>query len=83
MQSMKLCYIRGGLHLVEYYEYKTVQGDTFDSISLDFYGSEKYVHEIMNMNPSHIRAVTFSHNTTLKIPLIDTTDTNNLPPWRS
>lgn len=66
----------------KYYDYTTLQGDTFDSISLDFYDSEKYSHMIMSENPLHIGTIVFSGGVALKIPVITTAPANTLPPWK-
>jgi hypothetical protein len=66
----------------KYYEYTTLQGDTFDSISLDFYNSEKYAHLIMAENPEYIETIVFSSGTLLKIPAISTSAPSSLPPWK-
>lgn len=66
----------------EYYQYKTLQSDTFDSISLDFYNTEKHASIIMNANPTYIKTLLFSSGITLKIPVINTNNNEVLPPWK-
>lgn len=61
--------------------YKTLQGDTFDVISLDFYGDEKYASAIIDANPAYIRTIIFDAGVELKIPVLADTATT-LPPWR-
>lgn len=65
-----------------YYEYETLSGDTWDSISLDFYNNENYVSEIMAMNPDHITTLVFSEGVILKIPILDKVEESTLPPWK-
>jgi hypothetical protein len=65
-----------------YYIYKTLEGDTWDSIALDFYDSEYYVTELMNANKDHIKTLLFDANVELKIPIIEKQDTLTLPPWK-
>lgn len=67
----------------EYYEYKTLQGDTWDSISLDFYDDEHYVSLLMSANPNHIQTIIFDEGVTLEIPIIENETTETLPPWKS
>lgn len=66
----------------KYYDYTTIQGDTFDSISLDFYDLEKYAHIIMEQNPEHIETIIFPSGVMLKIPIISTSAPSTLPPWK-
>lgn len=65
-----------------YYEYETLEGDTWDSISLDFYDSEYYVSIIMELNLEHIKTLVFDAGVTLKIPIIEEQEANTLPPWK-
>jgi hypothetical protein len=74
---------RRGLHLLnEYYEYTTIQGDTFDMISLDFYDDEKYASEIIKSNPEYRTVLVFDEGSILKIPIIDEETAESLPPWK-
>ncbi|KMT23011.1 tail protein X [Clostridium cylindrosporum] len=65
-----------------YYEYETLEGDTWDSISLDFFDDENYVSEIMAMNPEYISILIFSEGVILKIPALEKVDESSLPPWK-
>ncbi|MBN1039020.1 LysM domain-containing protein [Clostridium botulinum] len=62
--------------------YTTNQGDTFDSISLSFYGEEKYSVFIMQLNPDLISTLIFEYGVKLKIPDIKIRNTSTLPPWK-
>lgn len=66
----------------EYYEYATVEGDTFDSISLEFYGEENYSVFIMQFNPKLIKTIIFESGISIKIPKINIKETSTLPPWK-
>lgn len=66
----------------KYYQYTTVDGDTFDIIALSFYGDEHYSTEIMKANPAHVGIVIFSAGIELKIPIIEPTAASSLPPWK-
>lgn len=68
--------------MAKHYKYKTLQGDTFDSIALDFYKSEKRSGDIMQANPEHIDTIVFSAGTELKIPVIEQRKATTLPPWK-
>lgn len=65
-----------------YYQYETLQGDTFDMISLDFYGDEKYAKEIINANPDYRNILVFDAGISLKIPVIQQHASDTLPPWK-
>ncbi len=62
--------------------YETIQGDTFDSISLDFYDEEYYASEIINANPDLGSIIIFDAGVKLKIPILSTKDNDLLPPWK-
>lgn len=62
--------------------YRTIQGDTFDAISLDFFGDEKYASEIIKINPDKAKIIIFDAGVDLKIPVIDSPASSTLPPWR-
>ncbi len=65
-----------------YYIYETVDGDTFDTISLAFYEAEHYSSEIMKENPDYVSTVIFSAGVKLKIPVIEQPAASTLPPWK-
>ncbi|MEG0371741.1 MAG: tail protein X [Clostridium sp.] len=66
----------------QYFLYSTLEGDTFDSISLDFYDDEYHSIEIMKVNPKQAKILIFSEGIELKIPIIDIQEESNLPPWK-
>lgn len=66
----------------QYLEYETIQGDTFDSIALDFYDAEKYSNIIMQANTQHIKTLVFNKGIKLVIPVIEEEAESTLPPWR-
>lgn len=65
-----------------YDKYITKDGDTFDSIALEYYGEEKYSIFIMQFNPDFISKIIFEYGVELKIPNINIKETSNLPPWK-
>lgn len=62
--------------------YYTVQGDTWDSISFELYGTEKYMTMLMNANPQHANVVIFSAGKELFIPVLTPETSDTLPPWK-
>lgn len=64
------------------HKYKTKTGDTFDSISFDFYGNEKYSSEIIEANLDYIDTIIFDADIELILPEINVIENNNLPPWK-
>lgn len=62
--------------------YITAQGDTWDVLALDIYGSEKLAHILMDANPDYLKYIYFPAGITLTIP--DTPETASVlpvPPW--
>lgn len=66
----------------EMWEYTTIDGDTFDSLALEFYGEESYSVFIMQLNPDYIKTLVFDSGVVLKIPKINIKETSTLPPWK-
>ena len=64
--------------------YKTKQGDTWDLISFNVFGSELFSKEIINANKDKSHIMIFSANTKINIPSVDldVIDDSILPPWR-
>lgn len=62
--------------------YTTIQGDTWDMVSLKNYGSERYVSTLINANLDHVGKVFFSAGVVLNIPAVATPTNSTLPPWR-
>lgn len=63
--------------------YKTLQGDSFDVISLRVYGDEHHMVELINANIEHRKIVLFPAGVEIKVPDIETitNDDPGLPPW--
>ena len=66
----------------KYYFYTTIQGDTFDSIALDFYNEEVFSSEIIKVNKQYRSTLVFDEGVRLKIPIIDSRAVETLPPWK-
>ena len=62
--------------------YVTVRGDMWDKIAYDLLGSENYMGELIRCNPDLVEYVIFPSGVEVKIPDIDSTQTE-LPPWRN
>lgn len=62
--------------------YTTVQGDMWDRISFQLFGTEAYMTQLMEANPEHVHTVVFRANITLKVPEISQADRTTLPPWK-
>ncbi len=56
----------------------------WDAIAREVYGSEKYMHLLLDANPAHRETVLFSAGVTLSAPE-NTSDigiSETLPPWK-
>lgn len=64
--------------------YSTVQGDTWDIISLKSYGSEKHIDVLINANYKEQERFIFPAGVVLTVPELPETAVNNtnLPPWK-
>lgn len=64
--------------------YTTVSGDTWDLISYRVYGSESYVHILMEANMDALDTFVFSAGVTLNVPEIDYLGESeaDYPEWR-
>ena len=66
-----------------YTTYRTVQGDTFDIISLMQYNAEKYASAIIEANPEYSDVLIFDAGIELQVPVFSNAETpTTLPPWR-
>lgn len=62
---------------------KTVEGDTFDRLALEFYDDEKKASLIMGQNLDHCDTLIFEAGVELRIPIVDDVELpETLPPWR-
>lgn len=67
---------------MEFEYYKTIEGDTWDSISFKVYGDEKYFKEIYEINKDYSNVGVFNGGIELKVPIIKIIETSTLPPWK-
>lgn len=61
----------------------TAEGDTFDTLALEYYNEEKLSSTLIQANPDHCATLIFEAGIPLTIP--DTTAVHlpeTLPPWR-
>lgn len=69
--------------VIEYYEYTTRQGDTFDELALQFYNNEMKAHLIIDFNPQYADYIILDADIVLRIPIYeDEQDADTLPPWK-
>ncbi len=62
---------------------KTVEGDTFDGLALEFYNDEKQASLIIQANPDFCDTLIFEAGAALRIPIVeDVALPETLPPWR-
>lgn len=64
--------------------YMTVQGDTWDVISLKNYGSELFTDRLVSANLNQKDVDIFGAGVKIKVPEVSTDQIQqtNLPPWR-
>lgn len=62
--------------------YTTVQGDTWDILAHDIYGSEKLMHILIAANPNYANTLVFRAGIQLVIPETPKTKTTAMrAPW--
>lgn len=68
---------------MEYIEYTTKDGDRWDLIAYEMYGSAYDYKRILEANPQYKDITIFKAGITLKIPVIEEKDTIQevKPPW--
>lgn len=70
-------------NITGYRQIKTVAGDTFDGLALEFYDDELQASEIIAANPDYCDVLIFDAGVALKIPIMeDVALPETLPPWR-
>lgn len=62
---------------------RTIEGDTFDRLALEFYNDEKKASLIIVQNLDHCDTLIFEAGVELRIPIVDDVELpETLPPWR-
>lgn len=67
---------------MEFEYYRTIEGDTWDSISYKVYGSEEYFKDIYEANKNYSNIAIFNGGIELKVPVIKVVEISTLPPWK-
>lgn len=69
--------------VTSYKQYTTREGDTFDALALEMYGSEKLTHYIIEFNPDYADVLIFEAGVILRLPIVEDAElSSTLPPWR-
>ena len=65
-------------------KYIASYGETWESISMDFYGTPHKIAELISCNPQYSDILIFEENTELSIPILeaDASDADTLAPWK-
>lgn len=70
----------------EYFEYITRNGQRWDQVSYELYGSAFLYEGIIDANPQYLGLATLPGGVVLRIPVIEdgasAIATESLPPWR-
>lgn len=61
--------------------YTTIQGQTWDQVSKEIFGTELQIGALMAANPKQLDVFVFSSGVVLNIPEIKK-ENINMPPWR-
>lgn len=64
------------------YVYIAQAGDTFDSLSLDFYDNERSSSTIIQSNLKYRKSLVFAGGEKLFVPIVDASPAATLPPWK-
>jgi len=64
------------------WEYTTIQGDTWDMLSFDIYGSEKLAYLLLQANPAYMEMLYLPAGLKLTIPQTPKGKSSQpMPPW--
>ncbi|MEK3955304.1 tail protein X [Psychrobacillus sp. FSL K6-1464] len=64
-------------------QYITIQGDMWDIISKNSYGSELHTEALIKANPQHASVMIFPSEIVLNIPDVEVIEQfTDLPPWK-
>ena len=63
-------------------KYITNQGETWDTISLDFYGNPYHIKELIECNRQYSDVLVFKDCVELNIPILEEKSSNTLAPWK-
>lgn len=70
--------------MAEYYStpYITSQGERWDEIAHAFYGNALRIAPIVEANPKYKDVLIFDAGCELRIPILEETESESLPPWK-
>lgn len=69
--------------IVGHFDYKTAEGDMFDTLALAAYNEERMATHIITANPDYADVIIFEAGVLLRIPILENIETpDTLPPWR-
>ena len=61
----------------------TVEGDSFDTLALEYYDDEMQASLIMAANPDYSDVLIFEAGVSLRMPIVEAVELpETLPPWR-
>lgn len=63
-------------------KYVTSQGETWESISMDFYGTPYRIKELISCNRKYSDVVIFDEVVELNIPILPDESSETLAPWK-
>lgn len=64
-------------------KYTASCGETWESISMDFYGTPYKIAELISCNPKYSDVLVFEENTELNIPILEGVyESDTLAPWK-
>lgn len=64
-------------------KYTATHGETWDYISMLFYGTPYKVAELISCNPQYSDVLIFEENTELSIPILNSnSESDTLAPWK-
>lgn len=66
---------------MDYEQYRTKKGDTWDMLSLLFYGNEYFMLDLVKANPEHRKTIIFEEGIILKVPVIENEEAEDVPDW--
>lgn len=62
--------------------HRTKQGETWDIISEEEYGTPHKVADLISANPEYSDVLVFTEGIELNVPIIETETISSLPPWK-
>lgn len=63
-------------------KYTASYGETWESISMDLYGTPYKIAELISCNPQYSDVLIFEENAELSIPILEAEKSDTLAPWK-